>query len=225
MEYSLSTLLPSIELNTDRPAMATVILLHGLGADGNDFVPLVKELALPEDRPVRFIFPHAPVRPVSINNGYAMRSWYDLGMIAGQITSKEEDIRASAQALNDLIAKERERGIATEKIFLAGFSQGGVIALHTALRYPLRLGGVLALSTYLALADSLAQERTQANASLPIYMAHGNDDTVIPLAMALRSRDALQRLGYSVEWHKYPMPHSVCPEEIESIRGWLQKLL
>ena len=218
-------LLPAIELITNHHPAASVIWLHGLGADGNDFVPLVKELNLPPDRPVRFIFPHAPVRPVTINNGMVMRAWYDLGMVAGQLTSKEEDIRASDAAVNALIKRELERGIAAEKIFIAGFSQGGVIALHTALRYPQKLGGVLALSTYLALADSLGKERNAANTGIPVYMAHGLSDSVIPLALAVRSRDALQRLGYQVEWHEYPMQHSVCAEEVESIRVWLMRLL
>jgi phospholipase/carboxylesterase len=222
MDTPLSTLLPAIELNINHDPVATVIWLHGLGADGNDFVPIVKELNLQEDKPIRFIFPHAPMRPVSINGGHVMRAWYDLGMVAGQLTSKEEDIRASQKALELLIEREISRGMPAEKIILAGFSQGGVIALHTGLRYPKKLGGVLALSTYLALANSLPTERSQVNATIPIYMAHGREDQVIPLAMAALSRDELQRLGYQVDWHQYPMQHSVCAEEIEAISDWLQ---
>lgn len=221
----MTDLLPAIELNTNQQPLASVIWLHGLGADGNDFVPFVKELGLPEDKPMRFIFPHAPVRPVTINGGMVMRAWYDLGMAAGQLTSKEADIRASEQAVCALIAREVERGVPMEKIILAGFSQGGVIALQTGLRHPRRLGGILALSTYLALADSLPSERSAANATTPIYMAHGRDDPVIPFAMAIRSRDALLKLAYQVEWHEYPMQHSVCMEEIETISVWLQRLI
>lgn len=221
----MSTLLPAIELTTDHNPAAAIIWMHGLGADGNDFVPVVKELNLPEDKPVRFIFPHAPMRPITINNGYVMRGWYDLGMVAGQLTSKEDDIRASQQAVEALIEREIERGIAPEKIILAGFSQGGVIALHTALRYPKRLGGILALSTYLALANSLSNERSEANATIPIYMAHGTQDPIIPLVMATNSRNELQRLGYQVEWHDYVMQHSLCMEEIESIGQWLEKVV
>ena len=218
-------LLPAVELNTNHNPIASVIWLHGLGADGNDFVPVVKELGLPADKPVRFVFPHAPMRPVSVNGGQVMRAWYDLGLVAGQLTSKEEDIRASQQAVNALIEQEISRGMPAEKIFLAGFSQGGVIALHTGLRYPKKLGGILALSTYLALANSLSTERSEANAAIPIFMAHGSDDSVIPISMATRSRDELQRLGYRLEWHEYPMQHSVCMEEIEAISAWLQQLI
>jgi phospholipase/carboxylesterase len=219
----LNTLLPAIELNTNRDPIASVIWLHGLGADGNDFVPLVKELGLPEDKPIRFIFPHAPMRPVTINNGYVMRAWYDLGMAPSGLTSKEEHIRESQKAVEALIEQEVRRGVPTEKIILAGFSQGGVIALQTGLRYPKKLGGILALSTYLALPNLLAAERSEANKAIPIYMAHGQDDQTIPLAMATFSRDELQRAGYEVEWNQYPMQHSVCMEEIESIGAWLQQ--
>lgn len=221
----LNAPLPAIELVTNHPPTASVIWLHGLGADGNDFVPVVKELNLPEEKPIRFIFPHAPMRPVSINGGQVMRAWYDLGMVAGQMTSKEADIRASQQAIHVLIEREISRGMPPEKIILAGFSQGGVIALHVGLRYSQRLGGVLALSTYLALASSLPTERSLANAGIPIYMAHGTADPVIPISMGIRSRDELQRLGYKVEWHEYSMQHSVCMEEMESISHWLQRLI
>lgn len=221
----MNTLLPAIELTTDHNPSTSVIWLHGLGADGNDFVPVVKELNLPEDKPIRFIFPHAPMRPITINSGYVMRGWYDLGLVGGQLTSKEDDIRASQQALEALIEREIERGIAPEKIILAGFSQGGVMALQTGLRYPKRLGGILALSTYLALANSLSVERSEANAAIPIYMAHGNQDPIIPLVMATNSRNELQRLGYQVEWHEYTMQHSLCIEEIESIGQWLGKVI
>lgn len=230
-------LLPAIELATGHHPVGTVIWLHGLGADGNDFVPIVRELALPEDKPLRFIFPHAPIRPVSINNGYAMRAWFDMGMgsanpilVPGQssrpgVWSSEAHIRESQRAVEALIEREVSRGIATEKIVLAGFSQGGVIALHTALRYPKRLAGVMALSTYLALDELLTAEKQAANAAIAIFMAHGGQDDVIPLQAALASRERLQSLGYSVEWHEYAMPHSVCPEEVEAIAVWLAKAL
>lgn len=221
----MTALLSAIELVTNHHPVASVIWLHGLGADGNDFVPLVKELGLPDDKSVRFVFPHAPMRPVSINGGQVMRAWYDLGLVAGQMTSKEEHIRVSQNALNALVEREVARGIAEEKIFLAGFSQGGVIALQTGLRYPKKLGGILALSTYLALAGSLSAERSVANAAIPIYMAHGRDDPVIAMSMATHSRDELRRLGYQVEWHEYPMQHSVCIEEVETISAWLQRNL
>lgn len=229
-------LLPAIELSTGHHPVGTVIWLHGLGADGNDFVPIVRELALPEDKPLRFIFPHAPIRAVSINNGYAMRAWFDMGMgenailVPGKsnrpgVWSSEPHIRESERAVEALIEREVSRGIATEKIVLAGFSQGGVIALHTALRYPKKLAGVMALSTYLALDELLAAEKQAANALIPIFMAHGRQDDVIPLQAALSSRERLQSLGYGVEWHEYAMPHSVCPEEVEAIAAWLEKVL
>src|ERR1700674_482880 len=228
-------LLPAIELSTGPRPLGTVIWLHGLGADGNDFAPIVRELALPEDKPLRFIFPHAPIRPVSINSGYAMRAWFDMGsasaiLVPGQssrpgVWSSEPHIRESQRAVEALIEREGLRGIATEKIVLAGFSQGGVIALHTALRYPKKLAGVMALSTYLAQGESLALEKQAANATIPIFMAHGRQDDVIPLQAALSSREHLQSLEYAVEWHEYAMPHSVCPEEVEAIAAWLAKVL
>ncbi|MES2354513.1 MAG: alpha/beta hydrolase [Pseudomonadota bacterium] len=221
----MDTLLPTIELTTGPQPQASVIWLHGMGADGNDFVPVIKELNLPASKPIRFIFPHAPMRPISINGGYVMRAWYDLGLSAGQLTSKEEDVRASQQSLEMLIEQEINRGIPAEKIILAGFSQGGVIALQTGLRYPKRLGGILALSTYLALHESLPAEGQDANKNIPIYMAHGLQDPIVPLVMAIYSRNELQRLGYQVEWHEYHMQHSLCAEEIESISGWFQSVL
>ena len=199
-----------------------MLWLHGLGADGHDFEPIVPELGL--RFPVRFVFPHAPVRPVTINGGMAMRAWYD---ILGFDRGAREDaagIRASAAAVVALVDREIERGMAPERIVLAGFSQGGAIALHTALREPRPLAGVLALSTYLPLAATLASERSAANARVPIFMAHGTGDTVLPLSLAETSRAALQALGYAVEWHTYPMAHSVSIEEISAIGAWLAAL-
>jgi phospholipase/carboxylesterase len=216
-------LLPAIELTTGHAPIGSVIWLHGLGADGNDFVPVVKELGLPESLPLRFIFPHAPMRPITINNGYVMRGWYDildLGTLERRVD--EQGIRESQAAVEALIAREIERGIRADKIVLAGFSQGGVIALQTGLRHQARLAGIMALSTYLALEGSLAQEASSANKDIPIFMAHGTHDDIIPIKLAHASRDALTRAGYEIEWHDYRMPHSVSPEEIDHIGAWLK---
>ena len=215
-------MLDAIEITTgDAPTLA-VLWLHGLGADGHDFEPIVPELRL--RTPVRFVFPHAPVRPVTINGGMAMRAWYD---ILGFDRSAREDaagIRASAAAVTALIDREIERGIPAERIVLAGFSQGGAIALHTALREPRPLAGVMALSTYLPVAATLAAERSAANAGLPIFMAHGTSDPVLPLSLAESSRRTLEALEYAIDWHTYPMQHSVCIEEIGAIAAWLTAL-
>jgi phospholipase/carboxylesterase len=217
-------LLDAIELQTAPQPTTSVIWLHGLGADGNDFVPIVGEIDLPST-PIRFVFPHAPMQAVTINNGYVMRAWYD---ILGQDLARREDergVRASQALIEPLIAREKSRGVPAERIVLAGFSQGGAIALHTGLRHPERLAGILALSTYVPVAASLAAEAHAANRTVPIFMAHGTYDPVIPLAYARASRDLLQRLGYSVEWHEYPMPHSVAPQEIAAIGSWLARVL
>jgi phospholipase/carboxylesterase len=217
-------LLDAIELETAPRPKTSVIWLHGLGADGNDFVPIVRELALPPD-PIRFIFPHAPMQAVTINNGYVMRAWYD---ILGQDLARREDergVRASQVLVEALIAREKSRGTPANRIVLAGFSQGGAIALHTGLRHPERLAGILALSTYVPAAMSLALEAHAANRDVPIFMAHGTYDPIIALAHARASRDLLQRLGYSVDWHEYSMPHSVAPQEIVAIGDWLTLIL
>jgi phospholipase/carboxylesterase len=210
----------AVEINTGPDPAAAVIWLHGLGADGHDFEPIVPELEL--DKPVRFVFPHAPVRPVTINQGMRMRAWYDIFQFGGG-PEDEAGVRASQKLLEEMIAEERKRGIS--KILLAGFSQGGAIALQTALRHPERLAGVLALSTYLPLSATLEAERSAANRELPIFMAHGQYDDIIPLARAEQSKQVLERLGYRVEWHTYPMPHSVCPEEIADISRFLRRVL
>ncbi len=201
-----------------------MIWMHGLGADGNDFKPIVPELALPASLGVRFIFPHAPVRPVTLNNGMAMRAWYDILELGG---GKEdgEGLRASQFAVEALIAREESRGVAAGCIVLAGFSQGGAIAFQAGLRHPRRLAGIMALSTYLPLAGTLEAERHAANRDLPIFMAHGSADPMISIGRAGQSRKMLEALGYPVEWHEYPMPHSVCPEEIADISGWLVRVL
>jgi phospholipase/carboxylesterase len=215
-------LLDGIEITTSEPPGLTVIWLHGLGADGHDFEPIVPELGL--RIPVRFVFPHAPVRPVTINGGMAMRAWYDILGFDRQAAEDAEGIRTSAAAVTKLIDRELARGMASDRIVLAGFSQGGAVALQTALREPRPLAGVLALSTYLPLAATLAAERSAANAGVPIFMAHGTADAVLPLTLAESSRRTLEALGYEVEWHAYPMPHSVCMEEVSAIGAWLAAL-
>jgi phospholipase/carboxylesterase len=202
--------------------------LHGLGADGNDFVPVVPELDLTGVGPVRFVFPNAPMRPVTINNGYVMRAWYDIsfGDLEGNTRKADEKgVRESQAQIGQLIARENGRGIAASKIVLAGFSQGGAIALHTGLRYPETLAGVMALSTYLPLAESFAKEASPANAKTPVFMAHGTQDPVVPYAMGRGSRDLLQQAGYALEWQEYPMQHSVCLEEVADIGRWLTGVL
>jgi phospholipase/carboxylesterase len=216
--------LETIEIETGARPDAAVIWLHGLGADGRDFEPVVPELRLPARLAVRFVFPHAPVRPVTINQGMRMRAWYDIVQLGGG-GEDEAGIRASQQQLEGLIEREGARGIAPQRVVLAGFSQGGAIALQTALRFRERLAGTLALSTYLPLAAKLAGERSSANQEAPIFMAHGTHDPMIPIDRAERSRDALQRLGYRVEWREYAMPHSVCAQEISDIAAWLTQVL
>lgn len=218
------TPIETLEIETAPNPGAAVIWLHGLGADGRDFEPIVPELGLPPSPGVRFVFPHAPVRPVTLNQGMRMRAWYDIYRLGGG-PEDEEGIRASEARVKQLIAAETAKGIAASRIVLAGFSQGGAVALHTALRHPERLAGVLALSTYLPLAPLLDKESSAANRETPIFMAHGTDDDIIPVHRADDSRRALQKLGYRVEWHGYPMPHSVCAQEIADIAAFLAKAL
>ncbi|MBE0510003.1 MAG: alpha/beta hydrolase fold domain-containing protein [Chromatiales bacterium] len=216
--------LPAEIIEPSQPANASVIWLHGLGADGHDFVPIVPELGL-DDLPLRFIFPHAPERPVTINMGDVMRAWYDIRSMDLSDGQDDAGTRQSETQIATWIAHEEARGIPSERIFLAGFSQGGAIALHTGLRYPRRLGGIMALSTYLPLADAVNDERHQANLEIPIFMAHGDEDPIIPLSLAERSRQQLQSLGHSVDWHGYAMPHSVCAQEVMHIGEWLRQRL
>lgn len=211
-----------LELNTGADPKGIIIWMHGLGADCWDFVSIVKELGLPADLPLRFIFPQAPSRPITINNGQVMPGWYDISMAELQRKPDEAGVRQSQASIDALIAREIGRGVAADKIILAGFSQGGAIALQTGLRYRDALGGIMALSTYLTLDDSLAAEATIANANIPIFMAHGTEDQVIPLSLAQSSRAKMAARGYKIEWHEYPMPHSVCMEEIEDIGAWIQ---
>ena len=217
--------LPCIELETGPRPDAAVVWLHGLGADGNDFVPIVQEMRLPESLSIRFVFPHAPVRPVTLNNGFRMRAWYDIA--AGDVTNRADlaGVRASQAQLEALIAREKARGIASGRIVVAGFSQGGVIALHTGVRHAERLAGIIALSTYVVQPEALLGERSPANCDIPIFMAHGTADPMIRLEWGEASRRALEAAGYGVEWHTYAMPHSVVWEEIEAISAFLARVL
>ena len=225
MPYTTQQTPEAIVLDPPAAPDAAVIWLHGLGADGSDFVPIVEELRLPPAMAVRFIFPHARPRPVTINNGFVMRAWYDITSLGPNRVEDEAGIRESAEVVRGYIEKENARGIATERIVIAGFSQGGAIAFQAALRYPQRLGGVMALSTYLPLRESLAKEATQANSDVPILICHGVRDPMVPAALGVASRDLLQSLGYQVEWKTYPMEHSVCMEEVLDISKWLQARL
>lgn len=219
------TLLASVQVETAPQPTAAVIWLHGLGADGNDFAPLARELDLAGCGGVRFVFPHAPHMPVTINGGLSMPAWYDLRGTGFVQREDAEGIRQSGRAIEALIAHEIARGIAPGRIVLGGFSQGCAMALHTALRYPARLAGVMALSGYLPLAAMLTDERHTANADTPIFMAHGTQDPVVLLAYAEASRAALLAQGHPVQWHTYPMPHSVHPQEIKDIAAFLRSVL
>jgi len=218
-------LLESIEVEPRTAPKASVIWLHGLGADGHDFESIVPALRLPEALPLRFVFPHAPLRPVTINGGYRMRAWYDISGLDRRSPQDEAGIRASGEELGRLVTRERERGIPADRIVLAGFSQGGAIALFAGLRQPERLAGIMALSTWLPLARRLEHEAHPANAAVPIFMAHGTSDSTVPMDLASLSRQQLEARGYGVEWHDYPMAHAVSPEEIEDIRSWLLRVL
>ena len=217
-------ILPHIELTTGEEPQGTVIVLHGLGADGWDFVPIVRELDVPEDLPLRYIFPHAPERAVTINNGMEMPAWYDIAMSDIARMPDEAGIRESQAQVEEIIAREVARGVPARRIVLAGFSQGGAIALQVALRRNEPLGGVIALSTYLALEESLAREATRASRGVPIFMAHGTQDPVVSLQLAEASAATLRTQGYEIEWHTYPMPHSVCPEEITDLSAFLERV-
>jgi len=207
------------------PATASVIWLHGLGADGNDFVPIVPELRLPSSVAVRFVFPHAPMRAVTINNGMRMRAWYDILDLTPGGPQDDAGIRDSAAILAGFIQRERDSGIAAGRIVVAGFSQGGAIALHAALRHPERLAGVMALSTYLPLRTTLAAEASKVNRDIPILMCHGSFDPVLPLRLGSSSRDLLRAEGYTVDWKEYPMQHQVCLEEIHDISTFLCRVV
>ena len=217
--------LETLDITTADAPRSSLIVLHGLGADGNDFVPFAQELRLDSTGPLRFIFPHAPTRPVTLNGGYVMRAWYDI--LGTDLVRREDEagLRESQAAIEALIAREVERGIPASRIVLAGFSQGCAMTLLTGLRHAEPLAGLVCMSGYLPLAATTAHERSVASRTVPIFMAHGRSDTVIPLARAVASRDALQALGHSVEWHEYAMPHSVCAEEVADLNRWLLRVL
>ena len=215
----------TVEVESGENPSGSVIWLHGLGADGHDFEPLVPELRLTDKVDLRFVFPHAPVRPVTINGGMSMRSWYDIFTLDRGGPQDETGIRESGKQLEMLIEREQSRGIPCERIVLAGFSQGGAIATYTALRHTERLGGLMALSTYLPLQDKFAAEvaanESSQTRTLPVFMAHGSFDPMLPMALGEHSRDTLSAAGFDIDWHDYPMAHAVCAEEVVDIRNWL----
>jgi phospholipase/carboxylesterase len=217
-------LLEALEIESAPSPTGAVIWLHGLGADGYDFVDIVPMLGL-KAVPTRFVFPHAPMRPVTINGGAVMRAWYDVRGDAGVRREDEAGVRESQQQIEALIAREKTRGVPAGRIVLAGFSQGGAMALQTGLRHPERLAGIMALSCFLPLTDKVAAEAAPANRDVPIFMAHGTNDPLIPLARARHAYDLLTSLVYRIEWHEYPIPHSVSPAEIRDISAWLQRIL
>ena len=219
------THLPCVEIAPEGPARAAVIWLHGLGADGHDFVPIVPYLGLDPALGIRFVFPHAPQIPVSINMGMVMPAWYDIRDLDLGNRHDEEGILESNEAIRRLVARERERGIPAERIVLAGFSQGGAIALHLGLRYEERLAGILALSTYMVRAETLETERSEANQGLPIFQAHGLLDPMVAYARGEEARDRLRALGYDVRWREYSIQHEVSPEEIQDVGTWLGEVL
>ncbi|MBQ5939884.1 alpha/beta hydrolase [Massilia sp. AB1] len=221
----MTQLLENIEIETAPNPEVAIIWLHGLGADGNDFVPIVRELDLAGLPGIRFVFPHAKTMPVTINGGYVMRAWYDI--TGAELTRREDEggLRASQRDVEALIAREKERGIPASRIILAGFSQGCAMTLQTGLRHPEKLAGMLCLSGYLPLATVVGNERNEVGLSTPIFMAHGRQDHVVPFLRAEQSRDALQAMGYQVEWHAYQMQHSLCLEEVQDISKWIRKVL
>ena len=217
--------LQTLELDPGVEPRASIVILHGLGADGTDFLPIADELKLDAVGPVRYLFPRAPVRPVTINGGAAMRAWYDI--LGADIVRREDEagLRDSMRLVRQLIEREVARGIPAQRIVLAGFSQGCAVTLGAGLRHPERLAGLAGMSGYVPLADTTAAERHAANAGTPVFLAHGRSDGVVPLARGAAGRDLLQGLGQPVEWHDYPMEHSVCMEEVQALNRWLLKVL
>lgn len=217
--------LNTIELTSGPAPQASIIILHGLGADGEDFVPICHELDLTEAGPVRYVLPSAPAIPVSINGGYVMRAWYDIRPPGQGPREDEAGLRQSQQAIHALIEREIARGVPASRIVLMGFSQGCAMALMTGLRYPQRLAGIVALSGYLPLLDTTAAERHEANIHTPIFMAHGQDDDVVLMSRGTQSRDHLASLGHAIDWHDYPMDHTLCLEEVQDLQAWLNQVL
>ncbi len=222
MTHRITEAADSVVLSPVSPATASVIWLHGLGADGRDFVPIVPELKLPDAPGIRFVFPHAPVRPVTLNMGMRMRAWYDIKTLTAEGRADEAGMGESALRVGELVAAERTLGIASERIVIAGFSQGGALAMHAALRHPEPLGGLLVLSAYLPLQAALATGIAEANRKLPILMCHGQFDPVLPPALGVAACNWLRAAGYTVEWKEYPMQHQVCMPEIQDIGAWLR---
>ena len=218
-------MLDAVEIETGRTPVGAVIWLHGLGADGHDFAPIVPQLVSPDERPLRFVFPHAPVRPVTINNGMSMRAWYDILGFNRGAPQDAAGIRASSALVGELIHRENARGIPGQRIVLGGFSQGGAIALYSGVRHPERLAGIIGLSCYMLLEDSLPAERTRENYPTPIFLAHGTQDPVVDVRRGTEARQLLEAAGYPLEWHTYAMPHSVCPEEVDDMGAWLRRIL
>ena len=221
----MTQLLDNIEVETAPNPTVAVIWMHGLGADGNDFVPFINEIDLAGLPSIRFVFPHANTMPVTVNNGYVMRAWYDI--MGSDLVRREDEggLRASQLQVEALIAREKARGIPASRIILAGFSQGCAMTLQTGLRHPEKLAGLLCLSGYVPLSAKLPTERTEESLKTPIFMVHGLHDGVIPIARATQSRDLLKSMGYQVEWHEYMMQHSLCQEEIDDISAWLKKVI
>lgn len=218
-------MLETIDIETGAAPGAAILILHGLGADGNDFAPVAHELQLDAVGPVRFVLPHAPVMPVTINGGYRMRAWYDVLGTEERGVQDEAGLRSSLRLVEELLAREKQRGIAAHRIVLAGFSQGCAMSLLAGVRHAEPLAGIAGLSGYLPLAETTAAERSQANARTPLFLAHGRQDDVVLARRGEASRDALRQLGYEVEWHEYPMAHSVCMEEIRHLEDWLLRVL
>lgn len=221
----MSTALPYVEVNPQHKVEAVVIWLHGLGDSGNGFAPIVPELKLPESLAIRFVFPHAPVRPVTINNGMQMRAWYDIKSLDFENRADVQGVEESAALVKKLVEEEMARGIPANRILLAGFSQGGVIAYHLGLRFEHQLAGILALSTYMCQPQMLAEQRHEANQETPVLVAHGLYDEVVPCALGKAAYNQLQKLGYNVLWREYPMQHNVCMEEIQDIGHWIKQRL
>jgi phospholipase/carboxylesterase len=217
--------LETIEIETGPSPNGTIIWMHGLGADGHDFEPIVPELVRRGERALRFVFPNAPVRPVTLNRGYPMRAWYDILGLERGMAQDEPGIRASHAAIEALIRRENERGITTDRITLAGFSQGGAMALFSGTRYPDKLAGIMGLSCYMLLESHFAAERAAVNQQTPIFLAHGTQDPVVNPLLGEQTRRLLESAGYAVEWHAYTMPHSVCPQEVADIAAWLRRIL
>jgi phospholipase/carboxylesterase len=224
MNYHQTASHIGIELEPTTPTKHTIIWLHGLGADGNDFVPIASELRLPETLAVRFVFPHAPIMPITINGGYEMRAWYDIYYSSLEKHYDEDGIATSRIIINELLSKEEARGITSENMMLAGFSQGAAMSLSTGLQYKNQLGGIIALSGYLPMATETLKEATTTNKSTPIFMAHGTQDTIVPLTLGENTKDQLIEAGYPVTWRDYPMPHTVSIEEIHAISAWIQTI-